>query len=321
MAYKHLSYEERLIIETLLATGYSRRKVAKFLGVNPSTVSRELQRNSTHEDYDPRDAQAKAKARWGRAPKHVRLTERLKWTIIDRLKAGWSPEQISGRLRRMGDEWVSHETIYQFIYADRANGGSLWRYLRRQRKKRGKRLKHKDRRGRIKDAVSIDERPAVVEHRSRVGDWELDTVIGKGHQGALVTMVERKTKMTFIAHVRTRKAHLVADEIVRALWPYRHLVHTLTSDNGKEFALHKQIAQALDADFYFAHPYHAWERGLNENTNGLIRQYFPKSVSLANVDPCELEKVQNKLNTRPRKSLGYATPVEIFYQYPVALGT
>jgi len=321
MAYRQLSYDDRVQIYILRKEGYSMRRIAKLLEVHPSTVSREIRRNTGQRGYRHKQAHALAVKRKRESRKHIRLTDALKLVIADRLRAGWSPEQISGRLRREGRAWVSHETIYQFIYADQRQGGDLYHYLRLRRKKRRKRLKSKGRRGRIRNAVSIDERPPIVDQKARIGDWELDTVFGKGRQGALVTMVERKTKMLVLAHVKAAKADLVADAIIQALWPYRHLVLTLTADNGKEFAFHQRIAQELQAQFFFAHPYAAWERGLNENTNGLIRQYFPKRQPLHSVPQNQLKETQMKLNTRPRKSLSFATPVELFYSSRVALGT
>lgn len=241
--------------------------------------------------------------------------------MIKYLNQDWSPEQISGWLKANNQLAVSHETIYQFIIRQQKNGGDLYTHLRQNRKKRRKRIKTKDRRGQIPDRVSIDQRPAIVDNKERIGDWEIDTVIGKNHKGALVTAVERKTKFTCISHVPKREAALVSKALVRMLMPYKKMVHTITSDNGKEFAKHQKIAKALNAQFYFAHPYCSWERGLNENTNGLVRQYFPKKSSLVDVNKEQIVEVQNKLNNRPRKSLNFQKPATIFLKSSVALIT
>jgi transposase, IS30 family len=216
---------------------------------------------------------------------------------------------------------VSHETIYQFIIDDQKLGGELYKHRRLGRKKRRKRLKDKDRRGQILNRVSIDERPAVVNSKERVGDWEIDTIIGKNHKGVIVTAVERKTKFSCMKHVLKKEAPLVTMALIDMLKPYKQLVHTLTGDNGKEFSEHEKIAQALQANFYFAHPYSSWERGLNENTNGLIRQYFPKKTSLLNVSDKEVSIVQKRLNKRPRKTLNFESPELLFHNSFVALGT
>ena len=247
--------------------------------------------------------------------------EDIKKVVKKHLEQDWSPEQISGRLKKNGKPSVSHETIYQFIIDDQKNGGELYKHLRQKRKKRRKRIKNGDHRGQIPNRVSIDERPAIVDSKERVGDWEIDTVIGKSHKGAFVTAVERKTKYSCIRHVPRKEAALVSEALIEMLSPFKELVFTITADNGKEFSEHEKIAAALNAQFYFAHPYSSWERGLNENTNGLIRQYYPKKTSLVSVDKQKLADVQNKLNNRPRKTLGFDTPEQLFLYSLVALGT
>ena len=208
-----------------------------------------------------------------------------------------------------------------FIIDEQNRGGQLYKHLRLGRKKRRKRIKTNDRRGQIPNRTSIDERPAVVDNKERVGDWEVDTIIGKNHKGALVTAVERKFKFCCIAHVPRKEADLVAQALIDMLMPYKDLTFTITGDNGKEFSKHQKIAEALDAKFYFAHPYCSWERGLNENTNGLIRQYYPKKTSLENIDKEHVVYVQNRLNNRPRKSLNFQKPADLFLNSFVALGT
>jgi len=234
------------------------------------------------------------------------------------IKLDWSPEQISGRLKVEEGIRISHEHIYQYIYADKRAGGQLYRHLRCQKKRR-KRYGSYDRRGVIRNQVSIDERPVVVDERSRVGDWEGDTVIGKNHKGALVTLVERKSLYTVIGAVVRKTAEAVHAAIVTGLTPYKDQVHTLTYDNGKELAEHEQIAEELGAEIYFAHPYSSWERGVNENTNGLLRQYFPKGRELTDVSQEEIEHAMERLNHRPRKTLGFQTPFEVFFSTKTSL--
>ncbi len=214
----------------------------------------------------------------------------------------WHPHKLS----------LGYERIYQHIWQDKRQGGDLYQHLRRQGKKYQKRGSNgKQSRGQIIDRISIDDRPKVVDDKKRVGDWEIDTVIGKGHSGALVTIVERKTLYTLIARVYGKCADWVTQSTITLLEPFIDRTHTITADNGKEFAYHKKITEALETAFYFAHPYHSWERGLNENTNGLIRQYFPKQTDFKTVSDDDVYKVMQKLNNRPRKSLGFKTPLQM----------
>lgn len=321
MNYKQLSYEQRVEIYALLKAGLNQTQIAKIVGVSKSTISREMKRNTGLKGYRPNQANERALDRRRNADKHVRFNDDIKKVVKKHIEQDWSPEQISGRLKKNGKPSVSHETIYQFIIDDQKNGGELYKHLRQKRKKRRKRIKNGDHRGQIPNRVSIDERPAIVDSKERVGDWEIDTVIGKNHKGAFVTAVERKTKYSCIRHVPRKEAALVAEALIEMLSPFKELVFTITADNGKEFSEHEKIAAALNAQFYFAHPYSSWERGLNENTNGLIRQYYPKKTSLVSVDEQKLVDVQNKLNNRPRKTLNFDTPHQLFSNSLVALGT
>lgn len=225
-----------------------------------------------------------------------------------------SPEQASGTLAREHGIYLSHERIYQHVWADRRDGGNLHLHLRHSGKKRRKNYGLKDKRGQIANRVSIDDRPAIVDDKSRLGDWEIDTVIGKNHKGALVTIVERKSKFTLIKKVDSKHAEAVSYAVIELLGPYREKTLTITADNGKEFAGHETVAKALDAEVYFAHPYCSWERGLNENTNGLIRQYFPKGSSFEELTDEQVELVMHRLNNRPRKGLNYQTPHSVFFE-------
>ena len=321
MKYKQLSYEQRIEIFALLKAGLNQTKIADLIGTSKSTISREIKRNTGLKGYRPNQANQRALERRQNAEKHVRFTAEIKTIVKKHLEEEWSPEQISGQLKKNSKPTVSHETIYQFIIDDQKNGGELYKHLRLRRKKRRKRIKNGDHRGQIPNRVSIDDRPAIVDTKERVGDWEIDTIIGKNHKGAIVTAVERNTKFSCMRHVRKKEASLVARALIDMLKPYENLVHTLTSDNGKEFSEHVKIADALKAKFYFAHPYSSWERGLNENTNGLIRQYFPKKTCLLNVSDEYILTVQEKLNERPRKTLNFDTPKQLFLKSVVALET
>ena len=322
MAHSQLTLAQRYKIQPLLQAGISKRYISEILEVHHSTICREINRNSHNGKYDPETAEKHKKNRRAGAQKHHRISPET-WTIVEKLlRMDFSPQQISGFLERTGKKIISHESIYQYVLTDKNNGGTLWKHLRWSHKKRRKRYGKHDRRGTIPDRVSIDDRPPIVETKSRIGDWEIDTAIGKGHQGVLVVAVERRTKLTIIGWSRYKRADMVTTEIIRMLKPYSKRVLTITVDNGKEFALHKTISKALEARVYFAHPYSSWERGLNENTVGLVRQYFPKNRSFKIVNPEEIASAQDRLNIRPRKTLRFRSPVEIFFnETAVAFGT
>jgi IS30 family transposase len=316
--YHQLTREQRYQIYVLKKMGHGPTEIAKGLDVNKSTISRELQRNAGERGYRPKQAAEKAQARhrkgWTRISAEV-------WTVVDeKLRQDWSPEQVSGWLARHPARRISHEWIYQHILANQQAGGDLYTHLRCQKKRR-KRYGQLDRRGKLPDRISIEERSQVVEQRQRLGDWEADTLVGKAHRGALVSLVERKSRYTLLQPVTQRLADLVSEATVSLLNPLADRVLTITADNGKEFAAHALIAQILKADFYFAHPYSAWERGTNENTNGLVRQYFPKQTDFSKITPWEASLVANKLNHRPRKCLAFKTPFEVFFEPSVALTT
>jgi IS30 family transposase len=220
---------------------------------------------------------------------------------------------VSGQLKAELDILISHERIYQHIWTDKRHGGTLYTHLRQSNKKRKKQYGSKDKRGQIRNRVSIDERPAIVAEKTRIGDWEIDTVIGQNHQGALVTIVDRVSKFTLMKKVDSKHAEVVTAATIILLQPYLDKTLTITADNGKEFAGHEAIKEQLSANVYFAHPYCSWERGLNENTNGLIRQYFTKGSSFENITDDEVEAVMNKLNHRPRKTLKFKTPHTVFF--------
>jgi len=315
-SYHQLTQEQRYQIYALRKTKHSLSEIATVIGVHKSSVSRELKRNRGQRGYRPQQAQELALERrtigLSRIPAEI-------WAKVERLlRQDWSPEQISGRLKKEQKVCLSHEWIYQYVLKDKQAGGDLYRHLRCQKKRR-KRYGTYDRRGKLPNCRSIEERPAIVNHRKRLGDWEVDTVIGKNHQQALVTLTERKSRFTLLAKVSRRTARAVRQQVYRVLLPVQDKVHTLTSDHGKEFADHEQIAAALNLKFYFAHPYAAWECGTHENTNGLLRQYFPKKSDFQAVSSKQLQRAMSRLNCRPRKSLRFKTPFEVFYHSSVAL--
>jgi IS30 family transposase len=316
MAYTQLTQVQRYQISGLLKMEHTQTEIANSLGVHKSTISRELKRNRGQRGYRPKQAHQKTQERRARNGPQI---EEQDWQLVEEnLKLDWSPEQITAWLKRERDIQVSHESIYQYIYADKRAGGKLYKHLRRQKKRR-KRLGGRDLRGKIPDRVSIEERPEIVDQRSRLGDWEVDLIFGKGRNGALVTLTERKSRFTLLRGVASKSADLVSRAVIELLSWVSHL-ETITADNGKEFANHKHISEELELDFFFAHPYASWERGTNENTNGLIRQYFPKDLDLSTVTAEEECFVMDRLNLRPRKCLDFLTPYEVFIQHsPVAL--
>ena len=311
MNYTHLTRDERYQIAILRKAGHKQTDIARLMNRHPSTISRELRRNRGQRGYRPKQAQALSEARMRACGNDPRIPDET-WMVVDVwLGELWSPEQITGRLDERGLPSVSHEAIYHRIYTDKRNGGTLHRALRCQKARR-KRYGGRERRGTIPNQVSIEQRPAMVGTRERFGDWEADLVIGAGHHQALVTINERKSRYALIGHVPRKTAQAVSDVMVSLLTPYAACVHTLTTDNGKEFAQHERIASELGASFFFAHPYASWERGANENMNGLIRQFFPKKMSFDSITQAEIAFAVDKLNHRPRKCLGFRTPHEVF---------
>jgi IS30 family transposase len=309
--YTRLTEEERYQIYEGVTEKRSHREIAALINKHHSTVSREVIRNKGLRGYRPKQAQEKAQKSHQNKLRFRKLTEDIQLLIAQNMKLDWSPEQIQGRLRSEGLPMVCATTIYSYIQQDKVSGGSLYKYLR-HRKPYKRRTGSTETRGQIIGRISIDERPSIVDKKVRLGDWEADTVIGKGHKGVLVTLAERVSKKTLIAHVPSKHADVVTKAIIRLLYPDKAHLRTITFDNGKEFAYHAQIKEALGADNYFAHPYHSWERGLNENHNGLIRQYLPKGMPLDKVATEDIAIIQAKLNNRPRKLLGYKTPNEVY---------
>lgn len=308
MNYKHLSQNERYQIYALLRAGHTQTKIASILGRHKSTISRELKLGTGLCNYRPKQACALAAKR---AKSSRNASQIAPWVLnMARymLNLQWSPVQIAGKLP------ISHETLYLRIYADQAHKGQLYKNLRCQKKRRKRYGKGHERRGQIVGRRSIEQRPAHIESRSQIGHWEADTVIGVNHKQAIVTLVERKSGYAVIAKVQNKTAKLVSKAVVKLLEPFKAKVKTLTYDNGKEFAKHAWIDKKLSSTGYFARPYCSWQRGSNENFNGLLRQYVPKKRLMSTVTDEEITMIQNRLNHRPRKRLGFKTPYEVFHQ-------
>ena len=313
--FKHLTQEQRYHIEAYKKAGYGNSEIARDLGVHPSTIGRELKRNSSpiRQRYGAKVAQEISSLRKSINSKaNKKFKNELEDLVIKYLKKDWSPEQVSATLRIKHGFSLSFVRIYQYIESDRQNGGELHTHLRFYGKKR--RAKYgKQSKVRIKDRISISERPSIVDKKTRIGDFEIDTIIGKGRQGAITTIVDRASAFVKISIPTSKRAEDIESETTRLMLPHKEITHTITSDNGLEFANHKAIANSLACDYYFCHPYSSWERGLNEYTNGLIRQYFPKGSSFTDITPERIQKVEDKLNHRPRKTLDWRTPYEVFY--------
>jgi len=310
-SYTQLTQVERHQIHALKGSGCTLARIATKLNRHSSTISRELKRNSTAGSYCPDLAQRLAIKRRRDKPR-PRITGQT-WLLVGQLiSEDWSPEQVSLWLTQERGIRISHEWIYQHIYAEKRNGGKLQTHLRCQKRRR-KRYGSQDRRSQIKNRVSIDERPVVVEQRCRLGDWEIDTIVGAKRSGALLSLTERKSRYVLIAKLPDCSADEATYATLGLLGSMPEDVHTITADNGKEFSGHEDIAQVLEAEFYFAHPYSPWERGTNENANGLIRQYFPKCRRFMSITQSELDLAMDRLNNRPRKCLAMQTPNQVLY--------
>lgn len=312
--YHHLTKDKRCQLCILKASGESIENIAKKLEVHKSTLYRELIRNQGPKGYRFQEAHKIAcERKKAIANNGLKMAEEWIAIIESKLKLQWSPEQIAGWLKKNHrNQSVSHETIYKHVWKDKLNGGSLYKELRHHGKKYNKRRSGNAGRGCIPGRVDISERPQVVEEKNRVGDWEIDTIIGKEHKGAIVSMVDRHSKLTLLSQVSRKTAQEVEEALTNRLGEVADSVLTLTADNGKEFANHQVIAEKLGATVYFARPYHSWERGLNEHTNGLVRQYLPKNERLDAVTDDTVREIENLLNNRPRKVLQFRTPMEVF---------
>lgn len=313
MTYNRVTAEERRLIYRWRREGCGVREIARLLGRAAGSISRELTRNHGKKGYRPKQADWKARER-ARRPGPRRFTDAVRLDAEKRLLDGWTPEIISERARLEGRPSVCKETIYKHVYADAKAGGDLWKNLPRAHRKRRRRCPRVDGRGRgkIPNQRMIDTRPAEVDSRATVGHWEGDLINGAAKTGNLVTVVERNTRFTLVGRTDTKGADEVTAVLCALFLQMPEEARTgLTLDNGKEFARHEQIALTTDMDVFFAHAYHAWERGTNENTNGLIRRLYPKRSSFARIGKAELRRIDRYLNDRPRKCLGWRTPREV----------
>ena len=319
MSYKHLTLQERYLINAYKHIK-TQKEIAKMVGVHPSTISRELKRGrgKTGKDYWVIYSHNKALKRQIEKSKNsnLKLTAETIKLIKKYLQIEYSPEQIAATLTLKYHQSISHVTIYKYIYINRLAEGELYKQLRHKGKRRVKYASK--RKSRIKDRISIHQRPELVEDKTRLGDFEIDTIIGAGRKGAIVTMVDRKSMYLKLSIPCSKNSKIVANEIKRLLYPFKKKVHTITTDNGLEFSQHKKVSKALKCDFYFCDPYSSWQRGLNENINGLIRQYIPKGSSFENISKKQIRHIEERLNHRPRKSLGWKTPYEVFHEKEAA---
>jgi len=309
----HLTTEQRYTIAAMQKAGYRQSAIASAINKDKSVVSRELRRNcdARSGEYRADLAQRKYELRQKQKPKHQRFTVEIQEYVEAKLSEQYSPEQIVGAAKLAGKACVSHERIYQHIWEDKRAQGVLYQQLRSRGKRYRKRGNQKDSRGKIKERIGISERPEIVEERERFGDLEIDTIIGKGHKGAIVTINDRATGMLIMRKLAGKNAEELAQKTIEALRPWKEGLHTITSDNGKEFASHQQIADSLGIDFYFADPYHSWQRGSNENLNGLIRQYIPKKTDFSTISEAYIHQIETKLNNRPRKRFKFLTPLQV----------
>jgi IS30 family transposase len=309
------------MLAALRRQGCNQSEIARQLGRHRSTVCREVRRNSTRADghYRAFTAQERTNGRRSRSRRDSHFTTE-DFALIDALlRRQWSPEQVAGHLARSGLLSISHETIYRHVWRDKKQGGSLYTHLRGARKRRRKRYGAYDSRGRLAGKRMIGERPPEVEARRRVGHWEADTVMGTGSKDCVATLVERKTGLVLIGKLGDRTAEGLSRRVVRLMISSGARFETVTADNGTEFHDYKQIERRAGVTFYFARPYHSWERGSNENANGLIRQYLPKGASMAGLTQHQCNAIARKLNTRPRKRLGFRTPLECYNESSVSV--
>lgn len=307
----HITYEQRYTISCMIKQSKSLTEIGKTIGKSKSVISREIKRNKDLRSGEYRHdlAQRKYEKRRTETPKHIRFTDEMREEVDSLIKEDYSPEQVSGFMKKEGKDCVSPERIYQYIWKDKHNKGELYLHLRRQGKRYQKRSNKKNNRGIIKNRVDIDKRPAIVDKKERFGDFEVDLIIGKDHKEAIVTANDRASGIFKMKHIPTKKAEVVAEAICQMLEEWTPFIHTITSDNGKEFAEHTKIAEKLNIDFYFAKPYHSWERGANENLNGLVRQYFPKKSDFSSITDEQIKMVETKINNRPRKRFNYEKPI------------
>ena len=307
----HLTQEQRYTISKLLSKNIKQCEIADIIGKDKSVISRELKRNKDQRNgvYRHELANKKYKLRQKSKPKFRRFTETIKAKVNTLLKEDYSPEQIAGVCKDERIDCVSHERIYQYVWQDKKEHGDLYTHLRREGRKYRKRGRKKDSRGIIKNRISIDKRPEIVEKRERFGDLEVDLIIGKNHNQAILTINDRASGVLKMKKVESKQSEIVTNAIVELLEEWKPYLHTITADNGKEFAGHQIVSEKLSIDYYFAHPYHSWERGSNENLNGLVRQYFKKGSDFTKLSHTDIKEIEDKLNNRPRKRFNFKNPI------------
>lgn len=309
----HITELQRCTIYTMLQNGHKVPQIATFIKKHKSNVYREIKRNcdSRNGTYRNELAQKKCEKTKKDKPHFVKFTQEQKIFVKEYLSKKYSPEQIVGYAKKIGQEMVSHETIYKYVWKDKEKKGTLYENLRNQGKIYRKRGYLKDKRGIIKDKIPMSERPEIVEKRERFGDFEIDTIIGKDHKSAMITINDRATGVLKLRRNKGKNAEELAKNTIEVLKDWKPYLHTITSDNGKEFAMHQKISKELEIDYYFARPYHSWERGSNENLNGLIRQYIPKKTDFDTLTDEYIQFVEDELNNRPRKRFNFETPNQI----------
>lgn len=311
----HLSYEQRYTIEVLLQAGELKSVIADKLNIHKSVIYRELKRNCDERNsvYKAKLAQSKYEKRIQSKPRNIKFDSELQGTVIQMIEQQYSPEQIAGVLKKQGGKTISHEIIYQFVWKNKKSKGTLFLHLRRKGRRNRKRGSSKDTRGQIVGRVGIEKRPKEAEERNVFGHLEVDTIIGQSHKGAIVTLNDRASGMLWMRKVQTRDAELVRLKLCEMLEEIKPFIRSITADNGKEFSEHQIIADEY-CDFFFANPYSPWERGSNENLNGLIRQYIPKSSDFLTLSEERIKEIEIKLNTRPRKRFDFESPIFVMDQ-------
>jgi IS30 family transposase len=306
-----ITYEQRYTISVMMNQGFSNSKIGEVLGKDRSVIGREIKRNKDERSgkYSHELAEKKCNSRHKQKAKHVKFTPEIRLYVDNLLSEDLSPEQVVGVSKKDGIACVSHERIYQYVWLDKKLKGKLYTHLRRKGRKYRKRGSSKDSRGIIKDRISIEQRPDIVDKKVRFGDIEVDLIIGKKNKEAIVTVNDRVAGVLKMKKVQSKEAIVVANAINELLEDWKPFLHTITSDNGKEFAAHEFVANYLNIDYYFAHPYHSWERGANENLNGLIRQYIPKKTDFSTLTDDYIKLIETKLNNRPRKRYNFENPI------------
>lgn len=312
--YIQLTDEERAVIGNMLCHRLSIRAIAGLLGRAPSTISREIRRNAypNRDCYLSYHAGSMARGRRRRSRQGTTYTATQWERVVQLLKEDYSPDQVSGYLLKTGEFTISYETIYRYVLADKKLGGELYKLLRcKGSKQRRKRYGAYDSRGRLAGKRPLTDRPDGATNRSRIGHWEIDTVMGK-NRACILTLVDRKTGYLMIGKLSARTMQQTNKRLRKLAERHPEKFRTITADNGCEFHGYEEVEQTHGFEFYFAPPHHSWERGSNENANGLIRQYLPKGMCLNNLTQAKCDQIAYKLNTRPRKRYGYRTPEELF---------